>query len=356
MNENEFFYNLTPHVIIDSVEREGYTPTGLCWKLNSLENRVYDLELDDKSHVVVKFYRPGRWSKTQILEEHEFLFDLVESEVLVCSPCFFKDGESLKEIEGIYYAVWKRTGGRCIDEFLEDHLANLGRLLGRLHTVGKKKEAKERLKLTSENMCRIPLSYLLNNSLIPSSCENDFKKAVEEASNIFDDLAAGVPYHRIHGDCHIGNLLYGDEGFFFLDFDDFYTGPAVQDFWMILSNNIEGTNIFLKNYRMFSDFENSWLKLMEPLRALRFVHYTGWIARRWEDPAFKNAFPHFGTKEYWQTLTKDLYEQIALSKKVSYIIRADGIHTEVSDDAPPVTNKDIFWDWEEKNNKKENNK
>jgi Ser/Thr protein kinase RdoA (MazF antagonist) len=352
MKENEFFYKLTPQVIIDSVEREGYNTTGLCWKLNSLENRVYDLELEDKSHIVVKFYRPGRWTKNQILEEHEFLFDLENAEIPVCAPIKFKDSTSLKEIENIHYAVWKRTGGRCVDEFSENQIANLGRLLGRIHAVGKTKNTKERFSLTSENMGKKPLKFLLDNSIISPRYETEYINSVNQICKIYDELSQNIPTHRIHGDCHIGNLLFGDSGFFFLDFDDFYTGPAIQDFWMLLSNNNlnenNDLNILIENYSLFSNFEEKWLKLIEPLRTLRFIHYAGWIAKRYEDPAFKDAFPHFGTEEYWKEETEDLAEQIKIIEKTNYVIKNNQVEVKINNNETELSNKDFFWDWEEK--------
>lgn len=352
MREEEFFYRLTPQIILDAVEREGFITTGLCWKLNSFENRVYDLELEDRSHIIVKFYRPGRWSKEQLQEEHEFLFDLQELEIPVCAPVRFKDGSSLKIIEGIYYTVWPRTGGRCLDEFSVEQMEKLGRLLGRIHAAGKKKPAAARLKLTSDNLGRAPLKFLLENNFLPLAYENTFSQVVENICNIFDELVIDVPYHRIHGDCHIGNLLFKDNNFYFLDFDDFYMGPAVQDFWMLLNNNyaVDKNNLsaLLTGYGMFSDFKEKWLDLIEPLRALRFVHYAGWIAKRWEDPAFKDAFPHFGTEEYWQQELKDLQDQQRNIEKSSYLIHnTEQSAVNNSTDEAELTNKDFFWDWEE---------
>ena len=349
---NEYFYKLTPQVIIDSVESNDFVTTGLCWKLNSLENRVYDLELEDKSHVVVKFYRPGRWTKDQILEEHDFLFDLQENEIPVCAPIKFKDNSSLKEIEGIYYAIWPRTGGRCIDEFSDAHLSQLGRLLGRIHQAGKLKKTKYRLNLDAVTLAQKPLSFLQNNKIIPSSCEKKYIDAVNTICSIFDELIKGVPFHRIHGDCHIGNLLFRDNQFFFLDFDDFCNGPAIQDFWMIASNSdsegLKKLYILIENYSTFCDFEESWLNLIEPLRTLRFIHYAGWIAKRWDDPSFKNAFPHFGSEEYWLSGTKDLEEQIKTIENTSKIIINNSIQIDSSDnEEPELTNKELFWDWEE---------
>jgi Ser/Thr protein kinase RdoA (MazF antagonist) len=254
----------------------------------------------------------------------------------------------LSEIENIYYAVWKRTGGRCVDEFSESQIANLGRLLGRIHETGKKKDASNRLKLTTETMCLKPISYLRENSIIPAALEISYFNHVKTITGIFDDLIQNVPYHRIHGDCHIGNLLFGDNGFFFLDFDDFCSGPAVQDFWMLLVSSgqerIKNLNILLENYRLFSDFEDKWLNLIEPLRALRFVHYAGWISKRWDDPAFKDAFPFFGTHDYWQKEINDLDDQIKIINKTNYVFTDNKIDMKVTEPQEELTNEDFFWD------------
>jgi Ser/Thr protein kinase RdoA (MazF antagonist) len=349
LDQNEFFYKLTPEIILKSVENEGYPVTGVFWKLNSLENRVYDIELENKSHIIVKFYRPGRWNKNQILEEHEFLSDLAENEIPVCSPLKFDGGGTIKQIENIFFSVWERTGGRCMDEFSNDQLAVLGRLLGRIHMTGKKKETGYRLRLTSDNLCKKPLEFLIRNSMIPKNLEKEYVNAVNRISDIFDQRSKDVPYHRIHGDCHIGNLLYGNDGFFFLDFDDFYSGPAIQDFWMLLSGNgintVDELRILIENYSLFSDFNEKWLDLIEPLRALRFVNYAGWIAKRWEDPAFKNAFPHFGTEFYWQQETKDLEDQLNIIENTKFVLNDDHIEKTVENEIP-LSNKDFFWDWD----------
>jgi Ser/Thr protein kinase RdoA (MazF antagonist) len=310
----EFFYRLTPDWVLHAVETGGFLPTGHCTALNSLENRVYDLRLEDESHVVAKFYRPGRWSIEAIREEHQFLFDLREAEIPVCAPLRFSDGSSVKEVEGIYYALWPRTGGRAPEELADGQLEVLGRLLARIHNVGDSAEAPARRMLTGESIGLAALDLLEDNNFLPPSCANRFAEVVEEVAEIYDERSAQVPYLRIHGDCHMGNLLQGPEGWFFLDFDDFLTGPAVHDVWMLLpGQDFESKrqrSVLMEAYRQFRGFENSWFGLVEPLRALRFVFYAGWIAKRWEDPAFPRAFPHFGTDQYWENETRDLELQL----------------------------------------------
>ncbi len=309
---SEFFFRLTPDHVLAAVEAGGFLPSGHCAALNSLENRVYDVRLEDGSHLVAKFYRPGRWTREAILEEHRFLAQLRDEEIPVCVPLEFPDGCTLHEEAGILYAVWPRTGGRAPDELSDESLASLGRLLARIHNVGAARDAPERWRLTSAHFVRDPLRILQER--LPPSCAGRYRRAALRVAEIYDERSRGVPLHRIHGDCHLGNLLRGDLGFFFLDFDDFVVGPAVQDIWMLTpgrdAEGLRQRSVLVEGYREFRDFPARWLLLAETLRAMRFVHYAAWIARRWEDPAFPRTFPHFGTEEYWQRETSDLEEQL----------------------------------------------
>ena len=310
----DLFFALTPDWVIRAAEAGGFDPTGHNLALHCLENRVYDLMLEDESHVVVKFYRPGRWSKEAILEEHAFLYDLVEAEIPVCAPLRFEDGASLHEVEGIYYAVWPRTGGRSPDELTDEQVEILGRLVARIHNVGATKRSHHRGRLDGGTYALDPLETIESLGFLPPQWAARYRRAVERVAELYDALADGVPHHRIHADCHHGNLLYGREGWFFLDFDDFLEGPAVQDVWLLVpGRDAEGERqreVFIQAYRQFRDFESKWLGLVEPLRALRYVRYAGWIARRWKDPAFPRSFPHFNSEQYWEKETIDLEEQL----------------------------------------------
>ncbi len=347
---SEFFFNLTPDIIINTLEDAGFEPSGHCLALNSYENRVYDLRLEDGAHVVAKFYRPGRWSREQILEEHAFLLELREDEIPACAPLSFPDGGTLRETGGIYYALWPRTGGRVPDELSDDELGILGRLCARIHNMGASKRAEHRIELNAETYGLRPLAFLLEKKFLPSHLESRFGSAVREVADIYETLRAGVPFHRIHGDCHLGNLLHGSEGWFFLDFDDFLNGPAVQDVWMLVpARDAEGLRqreVFLAAYKTFRDFDTAWLKLVEPLRALRYIHYAAWIARRWEDPAFPAAFPHFGTPEYWENETRDLEDQLDWFHRNAGGLPYGPERREPQEEKE-LTNKDFFWDYEE---------
>jgi Ser/Thr protein kinase RdoA (MazF antagonist) len=325
---------------MQAVERGGFKPTGYCQALNSYENRVYDLAQEDGSHIVAKFYRPGRWSRDQILEEHELLFDLRRDEIPVCAPLPLAGGNTIGEILGICYAVWPRTGGRAPDEPSDTMLEMLGRLLARIHNGCAAKKAEHRLELTGRSYGLDPLA-LLEGRFLPAHLADRYRNAVRAVVEIYDALRKDVPFHRIHGDCHLGNILQGSEGWFFLDFDDFLTGPAVQDLWMLVpardKEGLRQREVFLAAYRQFRDFQDSWLRLIEPLRALRFIRYAAWIAERWEDPAFPAAFPHFGTTKYWEDETRDLEAQVEFFHK----------HPDDLPQEKELTNKDFFWDLEE---------
>jgi Ser/Thr protein kinase RdoA (MazF antagonist) len=340
----DFFFRLTPEWVLRAVEAGGFRPTGHCSALVCLENRVYDVRLEDGSHVVAKFYRPGRWSREAILDEHRFLADLSKAEIPVCAPLPFADGETLHEVEGIHYAVWKRTGGRAPEEFRDEELEMLGRLLARIHNVGAAGRAPHRPRLDAASGVLEPLARL-EERFLPRECRRRYRAAAEQAAALYDAWSEGVPIHRIHGDCHVGNLLHGSEGWFFLDFDDFVTGPAVHDVWMLLPgrdrHGLRQREVLIGAYRQFRDFETRWLRLVEPLRAFRFVSYAAWIARRWEDPAFPAAFPHFGSAEYWENETRDLEEQVR--RLLREPDAPEGLRLPAEPE-PELQNEDFFWD------------
>jgi Ser/Thr protein kinase RdoA (MazF antagonist) len=342
--QTRFFFELTPDRVLEAVEALGLRCSGRCTALNSFENRVYEIELeeDDESsdrsasavfarRRVVKFYRPGRWSREQILEEHEFLLDLKKAEIPVVAPIEFEvgpDGAQTLHVakdSGIFYALFPKVGGRAPDELQDDQLRWIGRLLARIHSVGALKPAPHRIEISPETYGRKNLASLLEGNWIPLEFVARYKEVVEEICALSDELFStllngGVSaIHRIHGDCHLGNLLWNQNGPFFLDFDDMVRGPAVQDIWLLVPGRdeeaIRQRQILLEGYEEMREFNFLTLRLIEPLRALRFVHYSAWIARRWSDPAFPAAFPQFGTHRYWQEQLRDLEELLLLMKK-----------------------------------------
>jgi Ser/Thr protein kinase RdoA (MazF antagonist) len=312
----ETFLNLTPERILDAVEVGGRRATGRVITLNSMENRVYDIELVDGARVVAKFYRPGRWSRESLLEEHAFLADLHEDGVPVVPPIELAPGETLNQVEGIYFAVFPRRPGRPVQELGEDELRRLGSLLARLHIVGARRPAPSRIRITPETYATQHLAFLESNQLLPANIWPRYKGAVEEIVRVITPLFEGAPVQRIHGDCHRGNLIWDGRDFVFVDFDDMLMGPPVQDVWLLVSGRdeegLEQRRVFLEGYEGLRRFERETERLIEPLRALRFIHYSAWIARRWEDAAFKRVFPNFGTPRYWQQETQDLLEQLSV--------------------------------------------
>lgn len=311
----EEFRHLTPEKVLDAVEEAGSRCTGRFFALNSYENRVYQFELEDGGSLVGKFYRPGRWSREAVLDEHRFLAELAEAEIPVACPLPLPGGGTLGEVRGILYALFPRVRGRVPQELTDEQLEVAGRLLARIHNVGAAADAPHRLRLTPETYGEGNLELLLALDLLPPEVRDGYAFTVRALLERIRPLFQGVPTHRIHGDCHLGNLIWTADGPAFLDFDDTLVGPAVQDVWMLVpSYDAEGRaqrEILVEAYREFRDFDDDWLRLVEPLRALRFVHYATWIARRFGDPIFQRTFPHFGTVSYWQREILDLREQIA---------------------------------------------
>jgi Ser/Thr protein kinase RdoA (MazF antagonist) len=348
MEETELFLRLSPDRVLQAAEAGGWHPTGHCTVLNALENRVFDLRLDDDSHVVLKFYRPGRWSRDAIADEHRLLFALRDAEIPVCSPLAFADGDTLHETEGIFYAVWPRTGGRSPDELSDSEVQVLGRLLARIHNVAAATAAPHRRTLDSQSFPLSSLALLEGGDFLPPACASRYRTAVERVTALYDDWSHGVELHSIHGDCHRGNLLLGNEGWFFLDFDDMVTGPAVQDVWMMIPGRdpdaARQRSLLVDAYRQFRDFDERSLRLVEPLRAFRFIFYAGWIAQRWEDPAFPDAFPHFGSADYWETETRDLEMLVDQIERTGGVVTEEGESAKGEAEEAELTNKDFFWD------------
>lgn len=350
--ETDLFLSLTPEKVLEAVEAGGLKCNPVCYPLNSFENRVYEVELEDRSRVVAKFYRPGRWTEEQILEEHLFLKDLAWQEIPVCTMRPFPGGGTLRQIDNIYYCLSDRRGGRAPDELDRAGARRLGMLAGRMHNVGARRESEHRLHLTADTYVRQNLDWLEEHETLPVHLKDRYFDTALSIASLADRLMEGVPVHRIHGDLHLGNVLFRDGLLHVLDFDDMVVGPAVQDLWLALPgrdpNTLDLRESFLEGYIQFRDFDRSTLRLIEPLRGLRIIHYAVWLARRWHDPAFPAAWPHFGTPDYWDRETRDLEEQLAVIRGE---VRKDPATVYAEADAPveedeALTNKDFFWDWE----------
>lgn len=324
-DNSEYFFSLTPEKILTAVESSGLRCTGRCLTLNSMENRVYEveIEIEDPDSIrspsdrfrIVKFYRPGRWSEQQILEEHKFLNDLLSQDIPVVAPFPFSDGRTLhKQSEtNIMYCIFPKKGGRMPDEFDDEQAMRMGRLMARVHNIGSASEAPHRIKISPQTYGRENLDFLLESNTIPLTIKDRYSSVVNDLCSLSEPLFENVKFIRIHGDCHLGNILWGNQGPFLVDFDDMVRGPAVQDIWLMIREHGEAgirlLNLILEGYESMRAFDRSTLRLIEPLRALRMIHFSAWIARRWKDPAFPLAFSHFGSDRYWIEQVADLEEQ-----------------------------------------------
>ena len=285
--------------------------------LNSYENRVYQVGRDESTPVVVKFYRPGRWSTPAILEEHQYALELARAEVPVVAPEVHA-GRTLFEVGGFRYAVYPRHGGHWPELGTKDERAWMGRFLARMHAIGRTRAFHHRPRLDWRAMGLDTAEYLLDQGWIPPHLAAAYESLVEDLLGLVERrFAEATPYRtlRLHGDCHPGNVLWTDAGPHFVDLDDCLTGPAVQDLWMLLSGRPEemGRQLhdLLEGYREFADLDYREIALIEPLRTLRIMHYAGWLARRWDDPAFPRAFPWFEEPKFWEQHVLDLREQLA---------------------------------------------
>jgi len=336
--ETQYFFELTPDRILRAVESLGVRCTGRTLQLNSMENRVFELEVEVDEEVikspsdrfrVVKFYRPGRWSAEQIREEHEFLAELRAEDIPVIAPITNQNGQTLHTCSetGILFAVFPRQGGRAPDEVMPEHAQRIGRLLARVHTVGARRAVRHRLTLSPDTFGRENLKALLERKSLPPEFQGRYADVVQEICALSDARFSAVAKQRLHGDCHMGNVLWGSEGAFLVDFDDMLVGPCVQDLWLVVpgtdSEAQELRSILIDSYSEMRTFDRTQLLLVESLRALRYIHHSAWIAKRWEDPAFPRAFPQFGTNDYWRARVSDLEEQVIkiradLSERIRY--------------------------------------
>ncbi len=313
------YSDLTPDVVLDALESTGLAADGRLLALNSYENRVYQIGIDDDgaSFVVAKFYRPARWTDAEILEEHAFVGELAERELPVVAPLALR-GATLHAFGGFRFAVYPRRGGRSPE--LEDPrtLEWLGRFIGRIHAVGAVRPFDARPALDLESFGAEPRAWLLEHGFIPDDLRAAWSSVVDLAlEGVARCYARAGPLAtiRLHGDCHAGNILWTDAGPHFVDFDDARAGPAVQDLWMLLSGDraamTRQLDDVLAGYADFHEFDPRELALVEALRTLRLIHYSAWLARRWDDPAFPAAFPWFNTQRYWQDRILELREQVA---------------------------------------------
>ncbi len=311
------FDQLTPDFILDAIDHHGFQTDGRILTLNSYENRVYQIGIEDQQPIIAKFYRPQRWSKAQIQEEHDFCFELEAVELPVVPPLKDPDGQSLFEYDGFYLALFERKGGHAPELDNLDNLFTLGRFLGRIHAVAKARSFKFRPQLNPQTFGQERIKFVIEEA-IPFQLKTAYQSLVADVLNWIDILwqqAGEFEFIRTHGDCHPGNILWRDENPHFVDFDDARSAPAIQDLWMLLSgdktNRITQLSEVLEGYQEFCDFNLRELCLIEALRALRMINHTAWIAERWSDPAFPKAFPQFDSINYWEQHILDLRAQFA---------------------------------------------
>ena len=302
---------------MDAIEAVGYRCDGRVLALNSYENRVYQIGIEEGEPLIAKFYRPGRWTDAAIREEHAFAAELAALEIPVVAP-LSRDGLSLHVHHGFRYAIFPRRGGRWPELGNRDEREWVGRFLGRIHAVGRAARFVERTRLSIEELGRNSRDFVLDGDWMPDYLSTKYADLTEE---ILEEVEAraqgwgGAVLGRILGDCHRGNILWTDQGPHFVDLDDCLTGPAIQDLWMLTGGSQQEMRTELRDlltgYEQFLPFDRREIALIEPLRALRMIHYSAWLARRWHDPAFPQAFPWFAEPRYWEEHYRALEDQLA---------------------------------------------
>ncbi|MEX0733349.1 MAG: serine/threonine protein kinase [Steroidobacteraceae bacterium] len=316
------FANLSPDLIVDAVEAAGFPSDGRILALGSYENRVFQVGLEDAEPVVVKFYRPGRWTDAAIAEEHAFAREFEAAEIPVVAPLAPLASDQLGDgpvpvFGGFRFAIYPRRGGQWPELGTEEDRQWIGRFLGRIHLVGAARAFEHRARLSPKMMGRDSVAYLVEGERIPDYIRHRYAQVTSELLDLTEarfEAAGALRYLRIHGDCHRNNVLWTEAGPHFVDLDDCMTGPAIQDLWMLLAGQPAEMRVqladILEGYSQFATFDPVEATLIEALRALRMIHYAAWLARRWHDPAFPRAFPWFGEARYWERHVGELEEQL----------------------------------------------
>lgn len=308
------FSELTPDIILDGIESLGLQVDSGLLALNSYENRVYQFHDVDRVKYVTKFYRPQRWTRDQIQEEHDFALELVEHELPIVAPLVI-DGQSLFDHQGYIFALYPCRGGRIFEVDNLDQLEWMGRFVGRIHAIAAKHSFKYRPTISQASFIQDAITTIQNSNYVPVNIETAFFTVLEQVAQLVSQQYQTVNTIRLHGDCHAGNILWTDSGPHFVDLDDCRTGPAIQDLWMMLSGDRQQQTIqldtLLSGYEEFYDFDSKQLALIESLRSMRVINYMAWLCQRWEDPAFPLSFPWFNTQRYWEEQILSLKEQFA---------------------------------------------
>ena len=316
--EQHPYQRLDPDTVINAVESTGRHSDARILALNSYENRVYQVGLEEGEPVIAKFYRPHRWSVEQILEEHQFTQILYDQEIPVVPPLVINPDPStptLSRFDLFYFSLYPRQGGRAPELDNLDHLHQLGQFIGRIHVVGASIKFNYRISLSVKAFAYDSVAYLLENNFIPKDVRPAYESIVKEVQAAIEQNSpesSELEKISLHGDCHPGNVLWRDDRPHFVDFDDAITGPAIQDLWMLLSgdnaNKQRQLAEIIEGYEVFRSFDLRELRLIEPLRAMRVLNYNAWLAKRWHDPAFPMSFPWFNTPRYWSEHILELKE------------------------------------------------
>lgn len=318
------FAGLGPDLILDAIESQGIRVDSGLLALNSYENRVYQFIAEDGKRYVVKFYRPQRWSHAQIQEEHDFALELSDNDIPLVAPLQI-NGHSLHQFAHFAFALFPSVGGRQFEVDNLDQLEWMGRFIGRIHQVAQSRSFNYRPAFTIQDYLTTPLAVLEKSQLVPAHLHQAFFTILQQVAALASQRYQVTNNIRLHGDCHPGNILWRD-GPTFVDLDDCRSGPAIQDLWMMLSGDRQQQllqlDTLLESYQEFCDFDHGQLSLIEPLRAMRMVHYMAWLTKRWQDPAFPQAFPWFASDKYWEQQILALKEQLAALQEPPLSLRA----------------------------------
>lgn len=311
------YIRLTPDFVLDAVESIGLLSDSRILSLNSYENRVYQVGIEDDLPIIAKFYRPNRWSNEAILEEHSFTTQLLENDVSVVPPMLINN-TTLHEYEGYRFSLFKRQGGYAPEVDIPDTLYRIGCTIGRIHQLSGTNNFKYRQSFNVDNWAINSRNYLLESNFISDSLRPAYETLSRDLISKVSDIWNSCPFPpiKLHGDCHIGNILWREDQAHFVDFDDCLNGPAIQDLWLMLSGDrnqqTQQMIELIEGYEEFCEFDLKQLKLIETLRTLRMMHYAAWLAKRWSDPAFPMHFPWFNTERYWSEHILELREQLAI--------------------------------------------
>ncbi|MFP4162791.1 MAG: serine/threonine protein kinase [Chitinispirillaceae bacterium] len=317
------FETLMPESVLEAVEQAaGLKLTSFIYPLPSYINRVYELRCTDDTKLVAKFYRPGRWSREAILDEHRFIQDCRDAEISVVAPVSFRNGETLSSHEDIQFAVFPKRSGRQLEINDDSDWIRLGSLLGRTHLAGEKRSADSRITISPRTSTLSDVEYLCSE-VIPSRFADQYRTTAMRIIEISAPFFENITNIRIHGDCHRGNILDRlEEGYLLIDFDDMAMGPPVQDLWLLLPDRVDACpreiELFLEGYRQFRDFDRSTLRCIEPLRAMRMIYFLSWCSRQRNDFQFRRNFPDWGNDTFWQKEINDLREQLGFVMETNY--------------------------------------